>query len=310
MRNKFYKIILLTIGLALFFVSNAHSSYTFTTIDYPGATRTEGYGINNSGMIVGFQDYAGFLYNGGSFNSIHFPGSYFTEAIGISNSGMIVGEYRNLSGNHGYLYDGNTYTTVDFPGHIYTVANGINNAGMIVGYGQDTFFGSGPSHGFLFNGSSFITIDVPGASSTTAQGINDAGTVVGWYSTGSDILNGFLYKGGSFTSFQFNFPGSLYALPLGINNSGLISGTAFYGPGYQNLGLIYDGKTFTTIQFPGATDTFVWGVNDIGQVLGTYWDDDNSEHGFVASPVPELSTMLLLGSGLVGLIGFRRKFKK
>jgi len=32
--------------------------------------------------------------------------------------------------------------------------------------------------------------------------------------------------------------------------------------------------------------------------------------GFLAQPVPEPSTMLLLGSGLIGLAGLRKKFKK
>ena len=67
--------------------------------------------------------------------------------------------------------------------------------------------------------------------------------------------------------------------------------------------------TFTTIDYPGARNTNAFGINDSGKIVGNC-DDVPGRHGFLATPVPEHSTMLLLGFGLLGLLGLRRRFKK
>jgi probable HAF family extracellular repeat protein len=80
----------------------------FTTIDIPGATGgTTGYGINDSGQIVGgYSDSTGnhgFVYTAGSITTIAVPGPFSTSANGINDSGQIVGYFKNCCEIHGFL---------------------------------------------------------------------------------------------------------------------------------------------------------------------------------------------------------------
>src|SRR5580658_4974717 len=65
------------------------------TIDFPGATATQAFEINNTGQIVGYYTNGsgtyGFLDSSGVFSTISVPGSIYTDAFGIANSGQIVG---------------------------------------------------------------------------------------------------------------------------------------------------------------------------------------------------------------------------
>src|SRR5262249_22991095 len=106
---------------------------SFTTIDVPGATATQAFGINESGQIVGTY-VAGpighsFLLSEGIFTTIEVPGATSITATGINDSGQIVGFYQDPTGvAHGFLLSQGIFTTIDAP-HLSTgtLASGIND---------------------------------------------------------------------------------------------------------------------------------------------------------------------------------------
>ena len=88
--------------------AQAAASFTFTTIDVPGASFTQAYGITPSDQIVGFYsdgiEVHGFLYDRGVFTPIDVPGASLTrEANGITPSGQIAGIYIDSTVVHGFL---------------------------------------------------------------------------------------------------------------------------------------------------------------------------------------------------------------
>src|SRR2546427_9504195 len=51
------------------------------------------------------------------FSSIDVPGATFTQAFGINAGGEVVGFYIDATGKqHGFLRSGETFTSIDFPG--------------------------------------------------------------------------------------------------------------------------------------------------------------------------------------------------
>src|SRR5215469_182697 len=149
--------------LALSFVLSATSNFlaqedhsaTFTTIDFPGATKTLALDINPRGDIVGSYDLAnpagpdhGYLLSGGEFTTIDFPGAVATSANGINPRGDIVGRYDTADKvSHGFLLSGGEFTSIDFPDATLTTANGITPGGDIVG----RYTLGGVTHGYLLS---------------------------------------------------------------------------------------------------------------------------------------------------------------
>jgi probable HAF family extracellular repeat protein len=75
------------------------SNGAFSSIDDPGAAGTYAYGINDSGVIVGFEQIgpqltnAAFIDNNGTFTTFQVPGGVGTVAYSINDQGEVVGSF-------------------------------------------------------------------------------------------------------------------------------------------------------------------------------------------------------------------------
>jgi len=218
------------------------TSYTFTTIDVGGQTQAQG--INDGGQITGYFSGHGFLRGtDGAITTFDVPSSFSTFAFGINNAGQIVGQAQLATTPSivGFLRATNgTYTTFLVPGSSTTTAHGINTTGQIVGY-----FNDAGAHGFLESGGVFTTFVVPGENfgNTAARGINDPGQIVGTF---NDL--------------------TLAPLPWPVGNT--------------PRGFLFSGGVFTTIDVPGASESFAYGINAAGQIVGTFVDATGA-HGFL-----------------------------
>ncbi len=72
----------------------------------------------------------------GRFQTLDFPGSTLTQAFGLNNHDEVVGQYVDASGlTHGFIFDDGRFTSVDDPEGVGTTTiNGINDRRQIVGF--------------------------------------------------------------------------------------------------------------------------------------------------------------------------------
>jgi probable HAF family extracellular repeat protein len=283
-------------GLGSFIYSNG----TYTTLD-------PGYGaiaINNAGQVTESYYVAasnseeGFIYSSGTYTTLDplgsTPGTHNVQPLAINNAGQVIG-YFSVGGSNsqeGFIYSNGTYTTLDLPGtasgnFVQPVA--INSSGQVAGYytnSADIFVG------FVYSNGTYTTIDPQGSIGAQVVAINDLSQVVGnFYNGGVGAYEGFVYSNGIITT--IDPPGSTISndsthqqtVITAINASGQVAGYYFNGVTYE--GFVYSNGTYINIDPAGPTvATYISGINDSSQVVGSYTINNGDQVAFVASPDP------------------------
>lgn len=264
------------------------STYTYQTFDYPGASQTTLWGINDFGELGGQYTIGSGTAHAMVYRHDHFEpldpdvlGNYFSAAGGPSDFGTTYGGYADASGlQHGFVIQGGHFATVDFPGHLNSNVDQVNLFGAIAGVYWDA---DGAFHGVLRQGHGYDTpIDVTGARETYPLGMNDNGEIVGYSDTDPNVTHGF-YRSAKGQFSTIDVPNAAATVVFEINDGGQVAG--YYVDASGNVhGFVETRGQFHNIDVPGAASTLATAINNLGMVAGEYFDNAGMRHGFVATP--------------------------
>lgn len=236
-----------------------------------------------------------------SFTTIDSPGASSTALFKMNNTGQFVGTHRDAGGVlHSLVTDGQAFTVFDPPGSWgsaipgISAAQGINDLGQIVGYVE--LASNDHAIAYAGNGSAFGFYDQPNAGSgnpfrgTFFNGINNAGVIVGGYADNADVQHGFIQTGSVVTEFDHLWPGpGGEAGAADINNLGQMVGSFFDldangNPIQRGFFMDPSRSLLSFIDVPGSSSVFANGLNDLGDIVGAFYDDAMGVfHGFVLS---------------------------
>ena len=283
----------------------------------------EAYGINDKGQVVGraFTDgntvpHQGWItaFQWSTANGMTDLGALYPNggswAFSVNASGLVAG-ISDLDDHRirAAVWDGfGTIQDIGTLGGDDSEGFAINDAGQVVGRAD---LANGSSKAFVWDAESGMRPTGPEGS--TAYDINNIGCVVGAFGLAGEIHAFRWTEGGEIEDLGGpNGQFGVWGEATDINDSGLVVGWSKFSDVYFRA-LLWDGdgqmsdlNDLLDESGTGWTLASAEAINNLGQITGTGLYDGQTR-AFILNPIPEPSSLLALGAGILGLVGIIRK---
>ncbi len=230
-----------------------------------------------------------------------FKNCYYIEARGINEQGDIVGTYSQdiLSQPGGllrafYQRAGGPFSSYLFPGHTNTIFQGITTSGVIYGCFHDEGIDDSPQESMhaiinlLRPNGTVQNLDFEtGGTTMNVGGSPGAQRYAGvWYNFATKRHSSYVVVHGR--RVNFDMPGSNLTNAWDMNDEGEVVGVWGNNPdpiqldGIPFHGFLRDRRgNYVSIDYPGSLDTHLFGINERGDMVGSYVDQNYKIHGLI-----------------------------
>jgi probable HAF family extracellular repeat protein len=295
----------------------SYSNGQMTDLGAFGGTYSAANAVNDSGLIAGLyyptsNASHAFSVADSTFTDLGTLGGANSAAYGINSAGATVGYSDTSTGSDlAFVYSNHTMSPLPTLGGFNSYAQAINDSNEIIGYAQTTI---GDYHAFSYQNGTITDLHTLGGTESYATAINSIGQVVGYslITGSSNISHAVLYAGN--TPIDLGTLGGNNSYATGINSAGSIVGYSQTTTD-QDHAFFYSGGIMTDLNTliplnSGWELTNANAINNSGQIVGFgYFGSPGPLHAFLLSPVPEPTSIGILGLGALIVLPNRKKFR-
>jgi len=226
-------------------------------------------------------------------------------AFDINDSGQVVGEYCTSPGQeNSFIYSpGSGTTDLTFLYGIYSV-RAINNSGQLLGMHDVPAVGQVPC--VYSPGVGYTDLTAFRGYYTFARVMNDNGQVVLAARMGESEFRDYLFTSDEDIR-DLGTLGGGYGDVHGMNNCGQVVGDLQVGE-YLTRAFVYTASGgVLDLGTLGGELSRAAAINERGLIVGNALTSDGEMHVCLWQPVPEPSSLLVLGAGVLSLAGLVRR---